>query len=57
VTGINNERMMRRLLQEPFKDLSLDRAFEICTAMKTAVKDTDHLQASTSPSTQQTVNV
>jgi hypothetical protein len=56
VTGINDERMMRSLLQEPFKDLSLDRAFEICTAMETAVKFTDHLQASTSLSTQQTVN-
>jgi hypothetical protein len=38
VTGINDERMMRRLLQEPFKDLTLDRALEICTAMETAVK-------------------
>ena len=44
VCGIADDRMQRRLLAEPYKDLKLERAVDICTAMETASKNVQRLQ-------------
>ena len=43
VCGIADDRMHRRLLAEPYKDLKLERVVDICTAMKTASKNVQRL--------------
>ncbi len=47
VSGIGDDRMQRRLLSEPYKDLILDRAFDICQAMETAANNVHRLQQTT----------
>jgi hypothetical protein len=39
VCGINDDKMQRRLLSEPHKDLTLHKASELCLAMETADKN------------------
>ena len=44
VCGIADGRMQRRILSEPYKDLTLDKAVDLCMAMETAIKNVLRLQ-------------
>ena len=52
ISGINNDRMQRRLLFEPYNDLTLNKAVDICNAMESAANNIErlHTLSATSPS-------
>ena len=52
ISGINDDRMQRRLLSEPYKDLTLNKAVDICNAMESAANNVErlHTSSTTSPS-------
>ena len=44
IAGITDDRFQRRLLQEPYKDLTLAKAVDIAVAMETASKNVMAMQ-------------
>ena len=43
ISSINDNRVQRKLLSEPLKNLTLNKAVDICNAMKLAANNVEHL--------------